>query len=160
MKKLVDLYFGLLSALVTVLVGALIVPVTLQILSRYTDLIPTLMWTEEAARFCLVWVIMLGATIAVREGLHFDIDLLPAPKTAFGGVLARLVVDAAVAATGIAFLWIGSGYALGALTEVSEITELRMIWMYIAFPVSAGGWILFSCERIALAVQSLKVAVK
>lgn len=153
MKKLVDLYFDLLSALVTVLAGALIVPVTLQIVSRYTDVMPTLMWTEEAARFCLVWVIMLGATIAVREGLHFDIDLLPTPKTALGGALARITVDVAIAATGIAFLWIGSRYALDALTEVSEITELRMIWMYVAFPVSAGGWILFSCERIALTAQ-------
>lgn len=148
MKKFIDLYYKLLCALVTLLVGALLFPVTLQVVSRYTDLIPTWMWTEEAARFCLVWMVMLGATIAVRQRLHFDIDLLPEPKTAHGKALARVVVDGAVALFGLAFLWIGGIYAFDARTEVSEITELPMIYMYIAFPVSAAGWLLFLAEQI------------
>lgn len=148
MKKIVDVYYRLLCALVTVLVGLLLFPVTLQVVARYTDLIPTWLWTEEAARFCLVWMIMLGATIAVRNRMHFDIDLLPEPKTARGKALARVVVDGAVALFGVAFLWIGAVYAYDARTEVSEITEMSMALMYVAFPVSAAGWLLFLSEQI------------
>ncbi len=148
MKKIIDLYYRLLCALVTALVGLLLFPVTLQVISRYTDLIPTWLWTEEAARFCLVWMVMLGATIAVRNRMHFDIDLLPEPKTAHGKALARVVVDGAVALFGVAFLWIGAVYAWDARTEVSEITEMSMALMYIAFPVSAAGWLLFLSEQI------------
>jgi TRAP-type C4-dicarboxylate transport system permease small subunit len=148
MKKIIDLYYKLLCALVTALVGLLLFPVTLQVISRYTDLIPTWLWTEEAARFCLVWMVMLGATIAVRNRMHFDIDLLPEPKTAHGKALARVVVDGAVALFGVAFLWIGAVYAYDARTEVSEITEMSMALMYIAFPISAAGWLLFLSEQI------------
>ena len=49
--------------LLTFLIAILIVPVTMQIVSRYTDFIPNYIWTEEMARFCLIWMIMLGATI-------------------------------------------------------------------------------------------------
>jgi TRAP-type C4-dicarboxylate transport system permease small subunit len=148
MKKIIDLYYRLLCVLVTALVGLLLFPVTLQVVARYTDLIPTWLWTEEAARFCLVWMIMLGATIAVRNRMHFDIDLLPEPKTAHGKALARVVVDGAVALFGVAFLWIGAVYAYDARTEVSEITEMSMALMYVAFPVSAAGWLLFLSEQI------------
>ena len=50
---------------------------TLQIVSRYTALVPSYIWTEELARFCLVWSVMLGAMLAVREGTHFTVDVFP-----------------------------------------------------------------------------------
>lgn len=148
MRKAILLYYKMLCALVTAVTGALLVPVTLQVFSRYTDLIPTLIWTEEAARFLLVWMIMLGATIAVRLRGHFDIDLLPEPKTALGKALARIFVDGVVAAFGVAFLWVSAVYAWDARTEVSEITEMSMAYMYVAFPISAAGWLLFLGEQI------------
>ena len=48
-------------------VAVIIVPVTLQIFSRFTDLIPPYIWTEELARFLLVWMVMIGAMMGVRE---------------------------------------------------------------------------------------------
>lgn len=155
MRKAILIYYNLLCALVTAIVGALLVPVTLQVFSRYTDLIPTLIWTEEAARFLLVWMIMLGATIAVRLRGHFDIDLLPEPKTARGKAMSRLVVDLIVAAFGVAFLWVGADYAWEARREVSEITEMSMAYMYVAFPISAAGWLLFLGEQIFDDVREL-----
>src|SRR5207247_6286794 len=74
-------FYRLLQHVITVLMGLLIVPVTLQVVSRYTILIPRYIWTEEVARFCFVWIIMVGAMIAVRDGTHFDVDVLPRPKT-------------------------------------------------------------------------------
>ena len=42
MRKFIALYFKLLCAAITAVVGALLFPVTLQVISRYTNLIPTL----------------------------------------------------------------------------------------------------------------------
>jgi TRAP-type transport system small permease protein len=148
MRKVILIYYNVLCALLTAVVGALLLPVTLQVVSRYTDLIPTLIWTEEAARFLLIWMIMLGATIAVRMRGHFDIDLLPEPKTKRGKATARMLVDIIVAAFGAAFLWVGTGYAWDATNEVSEITEMSMAYMYAAFPISSAGWLLFLGEQI------------
>ena len=49
-------------------VAILIVPVTMQMISRFTGLIPAWIWTEEMARFLFIWMVMLGAMIGVRDG--------------------------------------------------------------------------------------------
>ena len=77
MRALLDGYYRLLQVLLTTLMIALVIPVGMQILSRYTGLIPRFIWTEEIARFCFVWIILIGAMIAVRDGTHFDVDVLP-----------------------------------------------------------------------------------
>jgi TRAP-type C4-dicarboxylate transport system permease small subunit len=54
----------------TALFVTLIVVLFLQVLFRYVVEAP-LPWSEEGARFILVWLSMLGACMAAREGQHF-----------------------------------------------------------------------------------------
>src|SRR5688572_33486428 len=91
MTKFLAGYYRLLKAMLTLLMGLLIIPVSLQVLSRYTGVIPRYLWPEEAARFCFVWIIMVGSMIAVRYRSHFDVDLLPPPKTPRQNAIAGLV---------------------------------------------------------------------
>jgi TRAP-type C4-dicarboxylate transport system permease small subunit len=65
----------LLDWLLIATVAVLIVPVTMQIVSRYTELIPSYIWTEELARFVFIWMIMIGAMVGVREMAHFNVDV-------------------------------------------------------------------------------------
>ena len=77
LRAIINPLHRLLQWLLVASVAILIVPVLLQIFSRYVGFIPRYIWTEELARFCFVWMIMIGAMIAVREDTHFDVDLLP-----------------------------------------------------------------------------------
>ena len=77
MKKLIDAYCRLLTWLMVATVAILVVPVSLQIISRYTALIPSYIWTEELSRFLFIWMIMLGAMIGIKEGTHFEVDVWP-----------------------------------------------------------------------------------
>src|SRR5215216_5160682 len=77
MKTLIDLYHRLLTWLMVASVAALVIPVSLQIVSRYTALIPSYIWTEEMSRFLFIWMVMLGAMIGIREGTHFEVDIWP-----------------------------------------------------------------------------------
>src|SRR5229473_1995847 len=70
-------YARLLEFMLAACVGILVIPVTLQIISRYTPLIPSYIWTEEMARFLFVWTIMIGAMVGVREAQHFEVDIWP-----------------------------------------------------------------------------------
>ena len=54
-----------LTGLLAFSVAIIIIPVTLQMISRYTALIPAYIWTEEMARFLFIWMIMIGAMIGV-----------------------------------------------------------------------------------------------
>src|ERR1043166_2844059 len=77
-------YAKLLEILLAACVGILVIPVTLQIISRYTPFIPSYIWTEEMARFLFIWTIMIGAMVGIREGTHFEVDVWPrlAPEPA------------------------------------------------------------------------------
>src|ERR1051326_8609987 len=77
MKRLIELYHRLLTWLMVAAVAILVVPVSLQIISRYTALIPSYIWTEEMARFLFIWMVMIGAMVGVREGSHFEVDVWP-----------------------------------------------------------------------------------
>src|SRR5260221_12113170 len=124
-------FYRILQHVITVLMGLLIVPVTLQIVSRYTILIPRYIWTEEVARFCLIWIIMLGAMIAVRDGTHFDLDILPKAKTERGQAIARLIVYAGIAIVASIFLLFGYRFAMFGWDQSSELTGLNMIAIHI-----------------------------
>ena len=76
-RRFTQAYATLLSWLLALSVAILVIPVSLQIFSRYTALIPSYIWTEEMARFLFIWTIMIGAMIGVRESTHFEVDVWP-----------------------------------------------------------------------------------
>jgi TRAP-type C4-dicarboxylate transport system permease small subunit len=148
MKFFIDGLYRLIQVLITVLMGLLIVPVTMQILSRYTDLIPSYIWTEEVARFCFMWIVMLGAMIAVRDGTHFDLDILARPRTAAGQAVARLIVHGAMILVALIFLIYGFPFAQFGLDQHSELTGISMVTIHIAWPIAGFVWLVFLAEKV------------
>jgi TRAP-type transport system small permease protein len=143
---IVDSLHGLLKWLLVASVAILIVPVMLQIFSRYVGFIPRYIWTEELARFCFIWMIMIGAMIAVREGTHFDVDLLPSLKPRASALL-RIVTHSAMFVFAVVFLYFGYQFALFGANQTSELAELPMWLMFIAWPLAGAFWILFLAEK-------------
>lgn len=148
MKRLNDALARLLRVLLIGLMGLLIVPVVLQIASRFIDALPHFIWTEEVARFCFIWVIMIGAAIAVRDGSHFDLDVFGKPGSARALAFGRLFVDAAMLVVAGIFIWFGYPFALFGFAQQSELTGLNMLAIHIAWPLSGVLFALFLAERI------------
>jgi TRAP-type C4-dicarboxylate transport system permease small subunit len=151
-KTLLDGYYRLLQWAVTLFIGAMVIPVTMQILSRYTGFIPRYIWTEEAARFCFIWVIMLGASIAVRDGTHFDVDVLPHPKTARWQAIGELVVIAGIGVMALVFLLFGYDYAVFGYSQTSELTGINMVFIHMVYLLAGISWTLFLIERAVKAI--------
>lgn len=126
-------------------VAILIVPVTLQIVSRYTALIPAWIWTEELSRFLFIWMIMLGAMIGVREGTHFVVDVWPelSPRRA---ALLRMAANTFVLVLALVFVWWGVEFVRFGWNQTSELAELPMTYIFIAWPLSGATWLLFLGE--------------
>jgi TRAP-type C4-dicarboxylate transport system permease small subunit len=149
MRRAVQLFYRFLQVLLTLLMVGLLVPVTMQVLSRYTPIVPRYIWTEEIARFCFVWIVMIGAMIAVRDGTHFDVDLLPHSKKPRVEALARLFVHLMIGVSGVLFLVYGYDFAILGSRQVSEIAGLPMLSIYIAWPLAGLVWLIFLIERVA-----------
>lgn len=148
MRIFLEGYYRLLKILITVLMAVLIVPVTMQILSRYTGLIPRYIWTEEIARFCFVWIILIGAMIAVRDGSHFDVDVLPHSTNPRIEFASKFFVNVAMLVMALSFLWWGRDFFVLGSRQKSEIFGLPMWMIYGAWPLAGATWTLFIIERI------------
>jgi TRAP-type C4-dicarboxylate transport system permease small subunit len=144
-----------LSWLLVVSVAVLVVPVSLQIFSRYTSLIPAYIWTEEMARFLFIWMIMLGAMLGVREGTHFVVDVWPrlSPRAA---AALDLVAGAAVLVFALVFVWWGWEFTSFARYRISELAELPLWLIHAAWPLAGVLWVLFVGERMYDDLQVLR----
>lgn len=125
---------GALAALVV----AMVVSVTWQILSRYLFVVPAA-WTEELARFLLIWIGLLGAAYAYRTRSHLGLDLLPQKLAARGK--ARLnVVSHLVCMVFAAIVLIVGGGSLVAMTwelkQYSAAMGLPIAYVYAVIPMS------------------------
>ena len=144
-RQLIDWYAGLLSMLLVITVAILVVPVSLQIFSRYTDLIPSYIWTEEMARFLFVWAIMLGAMIGVRESSHFEVDVWPRLPPRAEAAL-RLVSRLGVLVIALVFIWGGIEFTQFAWERISELAELPLWLIHVAWPLAGVTWVVFLGE--------------
>ena len=145
MKKLIDAYCQLLTWLMVVTVAFLVVPVSLQILSRYTQLIPSYIWTEELSRFLFIWMIMLGAMVGIKEGTHFEVDLWPELGRRANAVL-KIVSSLFVLIFALVFVYWGIKFVEFGWYQESELAELHMPFIFVAWPLAGLTWLLFLGE--------------
>ena len=145
MTPFLNIVQRLLTWTMALSVAVLLVPVTLQIVARFTDIIPRYIWTEELSRFCFIWMVMLGAIVAVRERLHFDVDvwtrLTPRQDT-----LLRMAANFCVLAFSGVMIWWGIEFTKFGWNQTSELADLPMWMIFIAWPFAGVIWLLFLIE--------------
>ena len=147
MKAFIDRYFHFLKGLLTFMIVLLVLPVLLQIISRFIPFVPRYIWTEELARFAFIWIIMIGASIAVREQTHFRVDVLNKFSRKWEN---RLTITLLVLMLLFAIAFVIGGYQFAQFgsTQQSEISGLPMLAIYIAWPLAGLTWVLFIVEQI------------
>jgi len=153
-RRASDAWYRLLQVLMVLALVTLLVPVTLQIVSRHTDLLPTYIWTEELARLTFIWTIMIGAMVGMKERAHFIVDVWPdlSPRAA-----AALDLVAGLGNLGFALVlvWAGWEFTAFAFYRISELAELPLWTIHIAWPVLGASWLLFQGEQMMDTVHVL-----
>lgn len=146
---MLDVLDRLFRGLLATLMGLLVLSVSWQILSRYLLAEPS-SWTEELARFLLVWIGVLGASYAYREKMHLGIDLLSQRLHGVRAVLLELVVNLVVMVFAVAVMIVG-GYRLVAMTwelnQISPALGIPMAWVYAVVPLSGLLIVLYALEN-------------
>jgi len=154
MRRFIDFYYRLLDVLLIVTVAILIIPVSLQIFSRFTALIPSYIWTEEMARFFFIWMIMIGAMIGIRDGSHLDADLWPVLQPRANALL-RIVSNVFVLVFALVFIWYGIRFVQFGWDQTSELAELPMPFIFVAWPLAGCTWVLFLGEHFIADVRTV-----
>ena len=143
MLKLIErLLMGVLAALVV----AMVVSVTWQVLSRYLFVVPAA-WTEELARFLLIWIGMLGAAYAYRTRSHLGLDLLPAKLAGSRKIALNVVTHLLCLAFAAAVLVVGGGSLVAMTWELKQYSAamgLPIAYVYSVIPLSGALICLFA----------------
>ena len=153
-KRFTAAYARLLSWLLVASVAIIVLPVSLQTFSRYTELIPSYIWTEEMARFLFVWMVMIGAMVGVRDAAHFEVDVWPR-LGARANALVRIVASLGILGFALVFVWGGYLFTAFAWNRISELAELPLWMIHVAWPITGLTWLVFQAEHVADALQVL-----
>ena len=140
-----------LEGLVVLLMGALVLDVLWQVTSRYVLRRPS-SWTDELATLLIIWVALLGASVAFIRQSHLGVDYFVGKLPPRARRLAELTVFALVGLFAAVVLLLG-GVKLVALTllthQVSPALGVKMGHVYLALPVSGVFILAFAIESFA-----------
>lgn len=137
MFKLLDAVLGPLCALVFVV---LLLDVLWGVFTRYV-MGDQARWTEELARFLMVWLAFLGAALAYARQQHLGVDILVARMDHQARRIALLVEHAVVFLFAMLVLGIGGGelfrerFASG---QTMPALGILKAWQYFCVPVSGA----------------------
>ena len=145
-RRLAVWYHRILLALLGILIGILVFPVALQVFARFLPFLPHWIWTEEMARLLFVWTIMIGAMVGVRESTHFVVDVWP-PLSPRADAALRIVSRIGILIIAMVFFWMGIEFTRFAWWRISELAELPLWIIHIAWPIAGFTWLLFLAEQ-------------
>lgn len=155
LARVVDRMEHTLAWLLVLLMGAMVVDVTWQVVSRFLLRAPS-SFTEELAGFLLIWIGLMGAAYGVRTRAHLAVDLLVVRLRA---PVRRLV---AIVSYTLVALFAGSVMLIGGiqlaqlalqLDNISAAMGIRVGYVYLALPLAGILIVVFCIEAIVRVAQ-------
>lgn len=147
LRRLNDVLQRIASIIVSTLMGAITIVIFAQVFGRYV-LFYSLPWSEELARYMMVWISALGSAVALRRGAHVGLDILvqrlPGRVRTAVEVVALLF---ALALTGV-LAWFGFKLANFNMMQHSAAMRLPMGYPYAAVPTAGLLMVLIVLEKI------------
>ncbi len=130
------------SYLVILLMAAIVLIVSLGVFFRFV-LNNSLSWTEEIAKYLLVWLSFIGSATALRKGTHIGITILS--DTFKGKVknIAEIFVSAAILTASYYLMYYGWRFAVNAKIQTAATIDLSLFWVMVCVPVSGVLMALF-----------------
>ncbi len=141
MKPTIDKY---LARLLVFLMAVITLNVLWGVFTRYA-LGRQAGWTEELARFLLIWIGMLGAAYASGQKMHLSIDFLSpklSPKAQSRLAIFINLVIAGFALTAMVIGGLRLMYITHTLGQTSAAMRIPMALVYAAIPLS-GALVVF-----------------
>lgn len=155
MKGRIDLFLEWILAL---LLGVMVLDVFWGVITRYL-LDSQSSWTDELARFLLIWLSILGAAYASGKKLHIAIELLPQYLNERNQKILDIVITVVVLLFGITVFLIGGlryVYISFALGQTSPALNLPIGFVYLVLPISGLFIMYYKLLDLFIIIKNLK----
>jgi len=150
MKQLCIKLEKVLAFLCGTLLFLMVIDVFWQVLSRYVLSSPS-SFTEELARFLLMWIGLLGSAYAYRRKAHLGLDILVEKLDAAKRKTADRFADLVVLIFAFIVMIIGGAKIVWltlTLEQISPALQVQMGYVYCVIPLSGLFFCIFAVERI------------
>jgi TRAP-type C4-dicarboxylate transport system permease small subunit len=135
-----------IEIVVIVCFAYMVLAVLVQVFGRYVFNY-SISWTEETANFAQTWVVLMGAGITMRRGLHVAVDALPA------------MLPLGLARTMSIFVTAGGIWFLGVVI-IGSLPLIELGWMFERSPVLlVPMWIIYLCLPIGAFYFALEMVL-
>lgn len=110
--------------------------VFIQIISRYIFRSP-LIYTDEAARYCYVWICFFGMAVSTKLENHIKIDLVEMLIKGKAKAIIRLFINSASLVLYAIITVIGYNYTTFNSIQLSPAMEISKAFIYASLPLGA-----------------------
>ena len=142
------------------LMALIVLTVTWQVVTRFILHDPS-SYTEELARFLLIWIGLLGSAYALRSKAHLGIDILTYRLTGIRKQIADVLVYVIIIMFSTLIMIVG-GIRLVELTftlkQISASMGIKMGYIYSVIPISGLLMVYYSIVFIIDAIKSNGIA--
>ena len=134
----------LLGGAICVLMGAMVLNVLWQVFTRFVLRHPS-SFTEELARYMMIWVGLLGSAYASGQKAHLALDLLTGHLHGARKRISEFIIHAVVLLVALTVMVGGGGRLVWiqlSLGQQSAALQWKLGYVYLAVPL-AGAFIAF-----------------
>ena len=124
------------SAVTMLFLVVMVVIIFIQIISRAV-IGSSFTWTEELARFLMIWVIFLGAGMAFQYAAHISVESLVERLPVKGKKIAQIFIALCSIALFLVLLVKGLEITDKMMVQKSPALRLPMGYVYSVIPISA-----------------------
>lgn len=150
LRKLLGWIWLLVNIVLFAAMMVMIVLVFTNVVLRY-GFSSSLLASAEISRFLFVWVIMLGAVLCLRDGMHLDLRIIDTLLPARANWVLRRLVNAVIFVAS-AMLFLGSArQTLSNWPNASPISGIPVGVMYLAGAVAGALMALMAVYRFFVA---------
>lgn len=126
----------LLIWVISILLMFMFFSIIAQVVSRYI-INSSLHWTEEAARFLIIWTVFLGVAVAMRQNSLISVEIL---VQSLSLIYRRIILIFSLLFTSLLMLYLtylGVNLTINAANQASTALGLPMWLPYAAVPVGS-----------------------
>ena len=150
LKQIKFVLTKVLEFFLIVAVALLVLDVVWGVLTRYA-VGQQATWTEELARFLLIWVTLLGAAVAFGTKGHLGVDYFVQQFHPEAQRLMAIVSNLVVVFFAIAIFIYGGCQVVGGALAMEQVTPSlgwKMGHVYLALPVSGVFMLMFAVDNL------------
>lgn len=151
---------NILKWALVVIMGAMVINVLWQVFTRFVMQDPS-SYTEELARYMLIWIGILGASYVAGQKMHLAIDLLATSLKGKSKIYVNLFIDLCVLVFAASVMVVGGSrlvFITLKLNQISAALQIPLGFVYTVLPLSGVLIVFYSVYFISKEIIELKTA--